>query len=153
MKHTRCHCAPADTPTLLCVAGISFEEHLDEVAPACELGWKGIATGLCHQGCPVPISNSQVVIAVYSVECGELKFDYQPLLHFYCCRLCKAVRIDRRVVWRGDNTCGTRCFKLNCSVGLTGNCVSATHPRCTLQDKNLSVARVRPQWSSQMHKR
>ena len=153
MTHTWCHCAPADTPTLRCRIGISFEEHLDQVAPACELGWKGRATGLSHQSCPVSIGNSQVVVAVCSVECGGSKFDYQSLLHFDCCCLCKAVRIGRRVVWRCDNTCGASCFKLNFSVGPTGNCVSTTHPPCTLQDKNLSIARVRPQWLSQMHRR
>ena len=72
MKHTWCHCAPADTPTLLCTTGISFEEHLDEAACACDVGWHRRATGPLHQGGPVPICDSQFVVTVCSAECGEL---------------------------------------------------------------------------------
>ena len=73
---TWCHCAPPDTPTRPCGTPISTEHQLDNVACACYVGRKGGAAALLHQGCPVTVSDCQVVIATgvteLNVKCGEL---------------------------------------------------------------------------------
>ena len=69
---TWCHCTPTGTPALRCIAGIRFEEHLDDVACTFDVGWQGGATGPRQQDGPVPVRDSQFVVAVYSFECSEL---------------------------------------------------------------------------------
>ena len=67
---TWCHCAPAETPTSRCIHGIRVEEDLHSVAPGRYdwrhevigvIGTTGVATAVVHQGCPVPICDSDKV--------------------------------------------------------------------------------------------
>ena len=74
---TRCHCAPADTPTSHCNLAICTERQLDNVACAGYIGrqggadtlvsdqnvaLRGGAAALLHQGCPVAVHDCQVVV-------------------------------------------------------------------------------------------
>ena len=60
---TWCHCSPAETKARLCVTVISAEHEPDRVGSACGGVWQGGATALLHQGCPVTVSDCQVVVA------------------------------------------------------------------------------------------
>ena len=70
------HCSPADTPARPCITAIGDEHQLDNVACACYVGRKGGAAALLHQGCPVPVRDCQVVVAItisdVNVKCSEL---------------------------------------------------------------------------------
>ena len=73
---SRSHRTPADIPTRPCITAISNEHQLDDVACACYVGRKGGAAALLHQGCPVPVRDCQVVVAItiidVNVKCSEL---------------------------------------------------------------------------------
>ena len=75
---TWCHRTPADTPTRPCITSIGNEHQFDDVACACYVGRKGVATALLHQDCPVAVCDGQVVVdttvdgMVFNVKCSEL---------------------------------------------------------------------------------
>ena len=66
---------PENLPTSPFTLAIGLEVQEDDVAPAGDLGRQGGAAGLPHQGCPVPVSDLQVVKATrgmgLNVEGGE----------------------------------------------------------------------------------
>ena len=76
LSYTWCHHTPAGTPACRCNIGVSFEEHVDDIAAAGEVVWQGGATGLLQQGRPVPIRDIQIVEGTVgmglNVECSEL---------------------------------------------------------------------------------
>ena len=67
---------PDDSPTSPFPFGIGLKLKLDNVGVADDLGRQGGAAGLPHQGCPVSVSDLQVVKATrgmgLDVEGGEL---------------------------------------------------------------------------------
>ena len=67
---------PDDSPASPFPFGVGFELELDNVGVADDLGRQGGAAGLPHQGCPVSVSDLQVVKATrgmgLDVEGGEL---------------------------------------------------------------------------------
>ena len=73
---TWCHRTPADTPTRHCIPVICTEHKLNDVACACYVGGKGVATALLHQGCPVAVYDGQVVevtgVMGFNVKCSKL---------------------------------------------------------------------------------
>ena len=54
---------PVDTPASPFPFGVGFELKLDDVGVADDLGRQGGAASLPHQGCPVSVSDLQVVKA------------------------------------------------------------------------------------------
>ena len=54
---------PDDSPTSIFPFGVGLELKLDNVGVADDLGRQGGAAGLPHQGCPVSVSDLQVVKA------------------------------------------------------------------------------------------
>ena len=54
---------PDNLPTSPSTFTIALELKVDDVGPAGDLGRQGGAAGLPHQGCPVPVSDLQVVKA------------------------------------------------------------------------------------------
>ena len=54
---------PDDSPASLLTLGVGLELKLDNVGVADDLGRQGGAAGLPHQGCPVSVSDLQVVKA------------------------------------------------------------------------------------------
>ena len=68
---------PDDSPASLLTFGVGLELKLDNVGVADDLGRQGGAAGLPHQGCPVSVSDLQVVKATGSmgldVESSELE--------------------------------------------------------------------------------
>ena len=58
------HCTPTETPTSPFKPGTSFDLQLDNVACACYISRQGGAAALLHQGCPVPVRDCQVVVAI-----------------------------------------------------------------------------------------
>ena len=97
------HCTPADTPARVCTTAISTEQKVDDVACASYVSRQGVAAALLHQGCPVPVRDCQVVVAItvpyVNVKCSELQRKDQSLLHLD--RLCplKIVGVVVGVVW------------------------------------------------------
>ena len=55
------HSAPDNLPTSTLTIAIGLEVNVDDVGLAGDLVRKGGAAGFPHQGCPVPISDPQVV--------------------------------------------------------------------------------------------
>ena len=53
--------APVDTPTSPFTLAVGLEVKVDDVGPAGDLVRQGGAAGLPHQGCPVTVSDLQVV--------------------------------------------------------------------------------------------
>ena len=76
MKTWKSYIAPVDPPTSPSTFAIGLEVKEDDVGPAGDLVWQGGAAGLPHQGCPVSVSDLQVVKAtgamVLDVEVCEL---------------------------------------------------------------------------------
>ena len=103
LSSTWCHRIPADTPSSCCTIGVSFEEHIDDVACAGDVVWYGGAAGLRQEGRPVPIRDFQIVEDTVGmgldIECGELYNQLHSLIRLYCLCLHVAARIIVRVVW------------------------------------------------------
>ena len=57
------HSSPVDAPTSPSTFAIGLEFKVDDVGPAGDLGRQGGAAGLPHQGCPVTVSDLQVIKA------------------------------------------------------------------------------------------
>ena len=116
---TWCHRTPADTPTRVStIIAISLEHQLDDVACACYVGRKGVATALLHQGRTVhPVCDCQVVVAtggmVFNVECSEMQRKDLSLLHCYHLCLLNVAWVFVGVVWRGDFTSFTTLKAIN----------------------------------------
>ena len=76
LSSTWCRRIPSDTPSSRCTVGVSFEEHIDDVACAGDVVWNGGAAGLRQEGRPIPIRDIQIVEGTVGVglniECGEL---------------------------------------------------------------------------------
>ena len=68
IKNTwKSHITPVDAPTSPFTLAIGLEVKIDDVCLADDLGWQGGAAGLPHQGCPVAVSDLQIVKATRAV--------------------------------------------------------------------------------------
>ena len=129
---TWCHCRPVETPTSLCTTAVRVEEDVHGVGHG-RYDWRlevtarswttvVVAAALAHQGCPVPICDVDVVVGTHRCRPNSKEGELYPqdfaTLHLYCLCFINVVRIFSRVVWRGDNTCGTQSFKLNSTKGI-----------------------------------
>ena len=63
IKTWKSYIAPVDAPTSPSTFAIGLEVKENDVAPAGDLVRQGGAAGLPHQGCPVTVSDLQVVEA------------------------------------------------------------------------------------------
>ena len=84
--------------------------------------WVGVAAAPVHQGCPVPFYDFDIVtwaggsiatVTGINLKAGELQPQHLPTLYLYPICPLEVVRIITGVVWRGDDTCGKKSFKLN----------------------------------------
>ena len=61
MKTWKSYITPVDAPTSPSTFAIGLEVKEDDVGPAGDLVRQGGAAGLPHQGCPIAVSDLQVI--------------------------------------------------------------------------------------------
>jgi len=94
---------PVELEARLSDTAVCLEDHLHLVTLAGQGRWQGVATGLGHQGRPVPLQDGQVVIgtgaALLNFKSCEFYRDGLSLLHFNACCLVIVVRVSSRMIW------------------------------------------------------
>ena len=128
---TWCHLRPVETPSSACSRAVRVEEDVHGVR-ICGEDWRqevprmrwvytsGVAAAPVHQGCPVPFYDFDIVawagghiVTSINLKAGKLQPQHLPTLYLYPICPLEVVRIITGVVWRGDDTCGKKSFKLN----------------------------------------